>query len=288
MPRIPLCLSPRLVRETVRRALREDVGARDETTRRVVPPTARGIGSIRSKHALVLAGLPLAREVFRQVDPSLRFRPLRREGSRVEKGAVVATIRGRASSVLTGERTALNFLQHLSGIATYTARCVALVRGRCQVLDTRKTHPGLRLLEKYAVRTGGAHNHRLRLDDGILIKHNHWRVSGGVAASVRRAKISRGGGRRLKIQVEVSRLSDLREALRAGADAVLLDNLTSREIRRALKVLQRRIPAEVSGGITLTKLARFARLRPAAISLGSLTHSAPWVDLSLRLEKEAR
>ncbi|MCI0407960.1 MAG: carboxylating nicotinate-nucleotide diphosphorylase [Acidobacteria bacterium] len=268
----------------VRQALREDVGSGDVTTRCVVPSGRLGLGTIRAKEPLLLAGLPLAREVFRQVDPTLRFEPLRAEGSRVGRGTPVARIRGRAASILTGERTALNFLQHLSGIATYTAKCVAEARGRCSVRDTRKTHPGLREIEKYAVRLAGGRNHRFGLNDGILIKHNHWRIAGGVKACVERARRSKHRKPSFPVQVEVSTLPDLQEALEAGADSVLLDNLSPQQVRRALKLIRGRIPVELSGGITQGGLGRFAAVRPDCISLGALTHSSRWVDLSLRLE----
>lgn len=268
----------------VRQALDEDVGAGDLTTRMVVPAARLAVGTIRAKESMILAGVPLAREVFRQVDPTLRFDALREEGKRVGRGAPVARIRGRAASILTGERTALNFLQHLSGIATYTARCLTAARGRCRVRDTRKTHPGLREIEKYAVRLAGGQNHRFGLDDGILIKHNHWRVAGGVKASVERARRMQRRRISLPIQVEVSTLADLREALEAGADSVLLDNLSPRRIRRALDLIHGRIPVELSGGITRSSMARFASFRPDFISLGALTHSSGWVDLSLHLE----
>ena len=270
----------------VRRALREDVGAGDRTTRRVVPRAALGVGTLRAKERLVLAGMAAARQVFRLVDPRLRFVPLARDGSRLERGEAAARISGRARSILTAERTALNFLQHLSGIATYTAESVARAGGRCAVRDTRKTSPGLRRLEKYAVRVGGGENHRMGLYDGILIKHNHWRLAGGVGAAVRAARRRSGRARYLPVQVEVSTLADLREALASKADAVLLDNLSVPEVRRALAVAKGRIFVEISGGITRENLARYARLGPDAISLGALTHSARWVDLSLTLEPE--
>ncbi|HEU5179575.1 MAG TPA: carboxylating nicotinate-nucleotide diphosphorylase [Candidatus Polarisedimenticolia bacterium] len=267
----------------VREALREDLGSGDRTTLSVVPKAQRAVGTIRAKQPLVLAGIEFAHEAFRRVDPTLRFTPVRRDGSRVRRGETVARVRGRAASILRAERTALNFLQHLSGIATYTDRCVRAARGRCAVRDTRKTHPGLRLAEKYAVRVGGGENHRLRLDDGILIKHNHWRVGGGVGAAVRRA--GRGGvGRRPPIQVEVSSLRDLREAIVSGADSVLLDNLSGRALNRALAVARGRIHVEISGGVTAENVRRLSSLGADAVSSGALTHSAPWADLSLRLE----
>ena len=274
----------RELRRLVGEALREDLGAGDRTTAAVVAPGRRAVGTIRAKQPLVLAGIELAREAFRQVDPSLRFTRLRRDGSRVRRSEAVARVRGRAASILRAERTALNFLQHLSGIATYTDRCVRAARGRCAIRDTRKTHPGLRLVEKYAVRTGGGENHRLRLDDGILIKHNHWRIGGGVAAAVRRARRDPHGRKNAIVQVEVSSLRDLGAAIDAGADSVLLDNLTPRAIRRAMRVARGRIHVELSGGVRLKQVPRLARLGADAISSGALTHSAPWADLALRLE----
>jgi len=277
-------LDPALLLPEVRRALNEDIGPGDQTTLRVLPRGRLGLGTVRAKERLVLAGLPVARLVFRLVDPELRFVTLAREGTRLERGEPAARISGCARSILTAERTALNFLQHLSGIATYTADCVARAGGRCAVRDTRKTTPGLRLLEKYAVRIGGGENHRMGLHDGILIKHNHWRLSGGVAAAVRLARRRLRRGPLLPVQVEVSTLPDLREAMGAGADAVLLDNLTPAQVRRALAVAKGKIFVEISGGITLENLAGYAALGPDAVSLGALTHSARWVDLSLSLE----
>ena len=276
-------LDPALLLPEVRRALFEDIGSGDLTTLRVVPRTLRGLGTIRAKERLVLAGLPVARMVFRLVDPNLRFVSLAPEGARLQKGDAAARISGRARSILTAERTALNFLQHLSGIATYTADCVARAGGRCAVRDTRKTIPGLRLMEKYAVRIGGGENHRTGLYDGILIKRNHWRVAGGVGAAVRSATRRSRRGPSLPVQVEVSTLFDLREAMASGAAAVLLDNLSPARVRRALAVARGRIFVEVSGGITRENLGSYARLGPDAVSLGALTHSSRWVDLSLSL-----
>jgi len=272
------------IRSHLRRALAEDVGSGDRTTRRLLPVSPRARGWIIAKEALVMAGLPVTGLVFRLVDPAVRFRPLVPEGARVRKGNRVARVIGPAASILTAERTALNYLQHLSGIATYTAECVRRVHGRCAVRDTRKTTPGLRQLEKYAVRVGGGENHRLGLYDGILIKGNHCRLVGGVANAVRIARRRARGRRRLLLQVEVSTLEDLRGAIAAGADAVLLDNLALPTLRRALRLARGRLPAEISGGISQDNLERFVTLRPAAVSLGALTHSARWVDLSLRLE----
>jgi len=286
MKRIPLASDRIAMADLVLRALKEDIGTGDLTTRRVVPRDRLGIGTIQAKERLVLAGLPVAREVFRQVDESLRFTECFREGSLVPRGSVVARVRGLAASILTGERTAMNFLQHLSGIATYTASCVGKAGGQCAIRDTRKTHPGLRDLEKYAVRLGGGENHRHRLDDGILIKHNHWRLSGGVGAAVARARRLGARGRRLPIQVEVSTPSDLRQAMAAGADIVLLDNLTPRQIRHALAVARGRIPVELSGRISRSKIPRFAALGADFLAMGALTHSAGWADLSLRLEPD--
>jgi len=277
-------LEPAALRPIVQRALAEDVGVGDQTTLRVVPPRLRGRGTILAKEPLVLAGLPVARLVFLGADPALHFVPLAREGARVNRGQPVARITGRAVSILVAERTALNFLQHLSGIATYTAECVARAAGRCSVRDTRKTTPGLRLLEKYAVGLGGGENHRMGLHDGILIKHNHWRVAGGVAAAVCAARRRSRRWVPFPVQVEVSTMGDLREAIQAGADAVLLDNLPPHRLRRALAGAKGKIFVEVSGGIHLENLETYARMEPDAVSLGALTHSSRWRDLSLSLE----
>jgi nicotinate-nucleotide pyrophosphorylase (carboxylating) len=280
----PPAIASGRIRPLVRRALAEDVGRGDRTTLDVIPGNLRGRATIRAKEPLVLAGLPAARLAFRLVDSTLRFVPLAREGARLPSGRPVARITGRARSILTAERTALNFLQHLSGIATYTAACAAKARGRCSVRDTRKTTPGLRLLEKYAVRVGGGENHRMGLDDAILIKSNHSRLAGGVGRAVRSALKPVRKRRKIPVEVEVSTLQELRQAIDAGADAVLLDNFSPRRIRRALKEARRRIFVEVSGGVNLDNLEAFARLRPDAVSLGALTHSARWVDLSLSME----
>jgi nicotinate-nucleotide pyrophosphorylase (carboxylating) len=268
------------VRAQVRGALSEDLGTGDRTSRGLVPRSVRGRGTIVAREGLIVAGLPVARLAFHLTDRSVRFRPLVREGARVRSGARLARISGSAASILAAERTALNFLQHLSGIATYTAECVRKARGRCLVRDTRKTAPGLRVLEKYAVRVGGGTNHRLGLDDGILIKRNHWRIVGGVAETVR--ALRKSGAR--EIQVEVSSVAQLQEALEAGARSVLLDNMSLEQLRRATRLARGRAFTEISGGIRRENLERFAALRPEAVSLGALTHSARWVDISLILE----
>jgi len=271
------------VRAHVRGALSEDLGTGDRTSRRLVPRSRRGRGTIVAREALTVAGLPVARLVFRLTDPRVRFHPLVREGARVRSGDRLARISGSAASILAAERTALNYLQHLSGIATYTARCVRKARGRCLVRDTRKTAPGLRDLEKYAVRVGGGVNHRLGLFDGVLIKRNHWRLCGGVGEAVRRTLRTAGRGR-AEVQVEVSSLGQLREALEAGARSVLLDNMSLGQLRRATRLARGRAFTEISGGIRRENLERFAALRPDSVSLGALTHSARWVDISLSLE----
>jgi nicotinate-nucleotide pyrophosphorylase (carboxylating) len=269
----------------LRRALAEDIGSGDVTARRVVPENLRARGRIRAKESLVLAGLPVAKRLFRLVDPGLRFVSLARDGERLRKGSEVAQVVGRARSILLAERTALNFLQHLSGIASYTADCVRRAAGRCAVRDTRKTAPGLRALEKYAVRMGGGENHRMGLHDGILIKNNHWRLAGGVSAAVRAAKRMDSGSASLPVQVEVSAMHDLREALEERADAVLLDNLSPPRLRRAVRVARGKAFVEISGGVRLENLETYASLRPDAVSLGALTHSSRWRDLSLSLER---
>jgi nicotinate-nucleotide pyrophosphorylase (carboxylating) len=271
------------VRAGVRIALSEDLGAGDRTSRRLVPRSRCGRGTIVARETLIVAGLPLARLVFRLTDPGVRFRPLVREGARVRSGARLARVSGSAVSILAAERTALNYLQHLSGIATYTARCVRKARGRCLVRDTRKTTPGLRALEKYAVRVGGGVNHRLGLYDGVLIKRNHWRICGGVGEAVRSMLRTRGKGG-AETQVEVSSLKQLQDALQGGARSVLLDNMSLGQLRRAIRLARGRAFTEISGGIREENLERFAALRPDSVSLGALTHSARWADISLILE----
>ncbi len=272
------------IRETVRRALAEDVGPGDVTTLATVPLTRQAEGAICAREAGVVCGLPVAREVFRQVDDSMAFKSLVRDGTEVAADTTVAEVRGAATSVLTAERTALNFLQHLSGIATLTRQFVgALGEAQARIVDTRKTAPGLRVLEKYAVRAGGGTNHRQGLYDGVLLKDNHLAVAGGIKAAVQAARAA--VPHTLRIEVEVTTLDELREALEARADAILLDNMSLEEMRRAVELTAGRALLEASGRMSLERVREVARTGVDLISVGALTHSAPALDLSLEIRR---
>ena len=265
----------------IEQALREDVGPGDVTTRAVIPPGVRGKGAILVKAHGVICGLQVAAEVFRAVDERISFRPRVREGEPVQPGDVVAEVEGPLRGILTAERTALNFLARLSGIATLTARFVdAVAPYRAVILDTRKTTPGWRVLEKYAVRCGGGRNHRMGLYDMVLIKDNHIAACGSISEAVRRV---RAAGVGVPVEVEVKNLDELREALKLGVDRILLDNFSVEDIAEAVKIAEGRVPLEASGGVTLDNVAAIAATGVDYISVGALTHSAPALDLSLEL-----
>lgn len=271
--------------EIVARALKEDLGSppRDLTSEAVIDQGAAGAGEIRAGSSLVLAGLEAARRTFRAMGPEVSFTPRADEGARVARGAVVAGIEGPLRVILGGERTALNFLQRLSGIATLTARFVAAVQGtRARILDTRKTMPGWRALEKHAVRCGGGTNHRMGLYDAILIKDNHVRAAGGTAKAINRA---RRMAPEAPMEVEVQSIPELEEALAADADRILLDNMDLSALRKAVAVTAGRASLEASGGITLESVRAVAETGVDFISIGALTHSAPAADLSLEITK---
>ena len=276
-------LEPALYRETVRRALAEDLGWGDVTTEATVLPDQRARGVVIAKAPCVLAGIDVAVETFRQLDPAVAVSALRRDGDRCAPGDVVLEVRGSAAAMLTAERTALNFLQRLSGIATVTRRFVDAAAGRIAVLDTRKTTPTLRALEKYAVRAGGGLNHRAGLDDGILIKDNHIRLAGGVEEAVKRMKAA---GQEMPVEVEAQKLEDVDAALSAGADIVLLDNLTIEQTREAIRRIGGRVKVELSGGVLLERMAELASTGADYVSVGALTHSAPSIDLSFEIEPD--
>lgn len=271
-------------RETVRRALAEDLGWGDVTTEATVPPNLRAKGVLLAKSPCVVAGLDVACEAFRQLDPAVVVTRIHQDGERCQPGTIVAEVRGAAAAMLTAERTALNFLQRLSGIATLTRRFVDAAASGITVLDTRKTTPTLRSLEKYAVRAGGGSNHRRGLDDGILIKDNHARLAGGVAAAVARMKSAR---HELLIEVEAQSLNDVDEAIASGADIVLLDNLSADEIRESVRRIAGRAKIEISGGVSLERMPELARSGADYVSVGALTHSAPAADFSFELELDA-
>lgn len=263
-------------------ALQEDIGPGDITTENLVPGEVAGKGTIVAKEPLVIAGLGIARKVFHRFDTDIEFDTGFRDGDAVETGQTVLTLTGRLRPLLLGERTALNFLQHLSGIATHVRSYMARLGGHgVRLVDTRKTTPGMRVLEKYAVRVGGAANHRMGLYDGILIKDNHIAACGGITAAVTRAR--KRVSHLVKIEVEVVDLAGVREALAAGADVIMLDNMDLVQIRQAVKVIAGRAVVEVSGGVTRDRLAELADTGVDIISVGALTHSARSVDLSMRI-----
>ncbi len=277
----PSPLPLEVYRDLVARALAEDLGRGDATSAAVVDEALMARGVLQAKAPLVVAGLDVCAEVFRQCDATAVFEVRWGDGARCEPGDVVAVVTGRARALLTAERTALNILQRLSGVATLTARFVDAAGGRITVLDTRKTTPTLRALEKYAVRCGGGTNHRFGLDDAILIKDNHKRLAGGIAEAVRRAV---AGAHGLTVEVEVETLEELDEALAAGAGAILLDNFTTYDLRQAVARVHGRARLEISGGVTLGRMPEIATTGADAVSVGALTHSAPAVDLSFELE----
>jgi nicotinate-nucleotide pyrophosphorylase (carboxylating) len=264
-------------RRVIEAALAEDIGSGDVTSAAVIPPDLHFHGVMRARHDLVIAGLPVAREVFRLVVPEARFRPMVAEGDAVPCGAVVAEIDGPARGLLTAERTALNFLQFLSGIATATRAYVERIRGTdCTLLDTRKTIPGMRQLSKYASRCGGAQNHRMGLFDAILIKDNHVAICGSISEAVRRAKTAGGS-----IEVECDTLAQVAEAAEAGVDRILLDNMSIEELRQAVALIAGRAETESSGGVTLETIAAIAATGVNFVSVGRITQSAPAVDIGL-------
>lgn len=263
-------------------ALSEDVGRGDLTTEATVAPDALASAEILQKSPGVVCGLPLLARVFSTLDPRVRVTQVADEGSFEASRRVVARIDGPAAAILTGERTALNFLQRLSGVASASRRAAELVAGtRAVVIDTRKTTPGVRVLEKYAVRVGGATNHRAGLDDGFLIKENHIRAAGGITAAVHAAQHRAAPGQ--IVEVEVTTLDELKEALLAGATLILLDNFSVRAMQTAVAQTAGRARLEASGGITLDNLAEVARTGVDFVSLGALTHSASVLDFSLEV-----
>jgi nicotinate-nucleotide pyrophosphorylase (carboxylating) len=277
-------LDPALFREPVRRALAEDLGWGDVTTEATVPQALCARGIILAKSRCVIAGLDVAAETFRQLDPSVSFEVKKPDGCCCEPGDVIALVRGAAAAMLTAERTALNFLQRLSGIATLTRRYVDAAGGAITILDTRKTTPTLRALEKYAVRAGGGTNPRAGLDDGILIKDNHARLAGGLSTALRRVKQTRPD---MPIEVEAQSLAEVDAALAGGADIILLDNLSIDDMRTAIQTIAGRAQVEISGGVTLERIPELARTGANYVSIGALTHSAAAADLSFELEPDA-
>jgi nicotinate-nucleotide pyrophosphorylase (carboxylating) len=270
-----------LYRDLVRRALEEDVRDGDVTTDATVLPSLQARGVFLAKADCVIAGLDVAFEAFRQLEPGIRVQTRIADGSGCRPGDHLAEIHGSARTLLIGERTALNFLQRLSGVATRARRFVEAAGGRIVILDTRKTTPTLRMLEKYAVGCGGATNHRVGLFDAILIKDNHIRLAGGVKAAVAKARAHRPD---LPVEIEAERLDQVDEALAAGADTILVDNMSTADIRDAVARTRGRAKIEISGGVTLERIPELAATGADFVSVGALTHSAPAVDISFEIE----
>lgn len=269
-----------LIRRLVENALVEDVGSGDVTARLTVADDAISRAVIRVHEDGVLAGIDIAEMVFAVVDSSVEFAKDKKDGDLIKSGDALAFVEGNSRSLLLCERVALNFLQRLSGIATRTARFVKLVEGtRASIVDTRKTTPGLRVVEKYAVRVGGGKNHRFGLYDGVLIKDNHIVAAGGIMKAVEAAR--RNAPHSLKIEVEVTNLDELKQALEAGADAVLLDNMDIETMRRAVEIVNGRAVVEASGGVSEENVAEIASTGVDLISVGSLTHSVKSLDISM-------
>jgi nicotinate-nucleotide pyrophosphorylase (carboxylating) len=280
-PAFPLKLPPLLVERAVAAALEEDLDAAgDITTDAIVPAGAKGKASIVARQPGVVAGLDLAEAAFKALDPEMRFVRAVQDGERVERGATIATVAGRTRALLTAERTALNFLGRLSGIATLTAAYVKAVEGTgARIACTRKTTPGLRAFEKYAVRAGGGVNHRFGLYDAVLVKDNHIAAAGGLTRALERLRTR--NGHVVKIEVEVDTLDQLREALTFPIDAVLLDNMGVETLRQAVKLVAGQVTVEASGGVALDKVREIASTGVDLISVGALTHSPRNLDSSL-------
>ncbi|MDQ4135523.1 MAG: carboxylating nicotinate-nucleotide diphosphorylase [Pseudomonadota bacterium] len=258
----------------------EDIGSGDLTAQVMIEAAERGRFVMNAREAIVIAGIEVAAGVFRRYDPECRVAALVRDGDRVQEGAVLLEVEGPARSILTCERTALNVLQRLCAVATETARYVAAIEGTgARLIDTRKTTPGLRMLEKHAVTCGGGLNHRLGLDGGVMIKDNHIAVCGSIAAAVERAR--RSLPVLTKLEVECDRLDQVREALAAGADVIMLDNMSVEHMREAVRIVDRRVPLEASGGIRLDTIRAVAETGVTYISTSKITQSAPAIDIGL-------
>jgi len=266
----------------IQTALNEDIGSGDITTDNLIDPNLTGKGVLIAKEPLVLAGIDIARQVFQSLDTTIEFEALFSDGDTADTGDTLAHIQGNLAALLKGERTALNFLQRLSGIATNVADHVRLLEGTSvRLVDTRKTTPGWRVLEKYAVRVGGAHNHRMGLYDGVLIKDNHIAAFGSVAKSI--SHIRKHVSHLVKIEVEASTLAEVKEALQVGVDVIMLDNMSLEDVRAAVAVIQQAALVEVSGNVTRIDLPKLADTGVDIISIGALTHGARAVDISMRI-----
>lgn len=273
-------LSMRALKPKIIEWLEEDVGSGDITTENIIPQTAKTVGLIQAKQRGIVAGINVARLVFETLSPEISFTAMVKDGDEVEEHMILAKIEGDARVILTGERLALNLMQHMSGIATLTASFVRLAEGtKAHVVDTRKTLPGLRMLEKYAIRVGGGRNHRMGLYDAVMIKDNHIKVAGSIkrAIEMTRAEISHT----IKIEVETETLEQVKEAVEARADIIMLDNMSIDLMKEAVQYIDGRAVIEASGGVTRERLAAIAQTGVDVISVGALTNSAPILDISL-------
>jgi len=270
------------IQHLIKIALEEDIGSGDITTENLIADNLKGIGEVVAKEPLVIAGLDITRQVFEQLDTEISFKPNFKDGDFIEKDKIVLKVEGKLRVLLLGERTALNFLQRLSGIATHVRSYMnSIANKNVRLVDTRKTTPGWRVLEKYAVRVGGARNHRMGLYDGVLIKDNHIAVCGGIKNAMEciKDKLSH----LVKIEVEVSDLDGVKQALEAGADVIMLDNMNIDRIKKAIELINGKSVVEISGGVTINSLNQLADTGADIISSGALTHSARCVDISMRI-----
>ncbi len=270
------------IQQLIVRALSEDIGPGDVTTEAIISVEGMSTATMLAKQEMVLAGLEVSREVFQQLDPGIEFTPFAKDGDRIHAGTELARLSGHTRALLMGERVALNLLQHMSGIATLTSKYVEQLKGhKAQVLDTRKTLPGLRQLEKYAVRMGGGKNHRFGLFDGILIKDNHIKAAAGIIRAVELAR--KKAHHLLGIEVETKTLDEVLEALRVGVDIIMLDNMPIEMMQEAVKLVAGRALVEASGNVTLDTIRQIAETGVDYISAGNLTHSAPAADISMKI-----
>lgn len=269
--------------DLIARSLKEDIGTGDITTLSTIPAEKTITGRFIAKENGILCGMDVAKAVFHFIDPAITLNNLKKDGEKIEKGEVIATVEGNARNILTGERLALNLMQHMSGIATRTREAVDKIAGTAsRIADTRKTTPGLRVLEKYAVKCGGGSNHRFNLADGVLIKDNHIEAAGGIAPAVKMAR--ENIPHTLKIEVEVETFPQLEEALAAGADIIMLDNMSYEEMARAVKIVNGRALTEASGNMGEKDLKTVAETGVDLISIGALTHSVKALDISLKFK----
>lgn len=269
--------------QIIEKALEEDIGPKDITTSAVIPEDLEAKGLILAKENLVLAGIRVASECFRTLDPEIIFKGRFRDGDSIKAGKVIAEIKGKARAILMAERVALNFLQRLSGIATLTSKYVEKVKGlKVKIVDTRKTTPGLRVLEKYAVRMGGGFNHRFGLYDAVLVKDNHIALSGGIRKAL--AKVKKETPHTTKIEVETKSIKEVKDTLKVGVDIIMLDNMDLGMIKKAVKMIKGKALVEASGNINLENVRKIAETGVDLISIGAITHSAAAVDISLETE----